>query len=140
VTSITELVDLCDDHCAAALGWFVVLGQRVAREPDPTLQRLWAAAAHRHAWHAELWAERRPAIPQDAVHPLPEPKAPEVGDDLVGAYRHHLQMHRSFLAALRAATDPDLDPSTRRVVELVDADLADLQQRLAVTTAATMRP
>ena len=127
---ITELVDVCHERCAENLGWFVVLGERIRDEPDPTLQRLWAVAAHRHAWHAELWAQRRPAIPHDAVHARPEPARPDVGDDLVDAYRRHVAGQRSFLAGLRTTLDPDLDPSTRRVVDLIDADLADVEQRL----------
>lgn len=130
MTTIVELVDVCDERCATNLGWFVVLGERVAEEADPALQRVWAVAAHRHAWHAELWAQRRPAIPHDAVRALPEPTVPEVGDDLVSSYRRFLERERSVLGELRAATDPELDPSTHRVVDLVDADLADLQRHL----------
>jgi len=131
VTPIVELVEVCDAWCAVDLGWFEVLGERVRHEPDPALQRLFATASQRHAWHAELWAQRRPAIPHDAVHPAPEPVLLTIaGDDLVTAYRRYLTSQRKLLAELRAATDPDLDPATRRVVTLVDADLADLQARL----------
>ena len=127
---IVDLVDLCDDQCASSLGWFVVLGERVRDESDPRLQRLFATAAHRHAWHAELWARRRPAIPHDAVHDLPAPSTPEVGDDLATAYREHLAGQRAWLDRLRDEIDADLDPSTRRVIDLVDADLADLAAHL----------
>lgn len=130
VTTIVELVDLCDECCASDLGWFQVLGERVRDERDPRLQRLLATAAHRHAWHAELWAARRPAVPHDAPHERPHPVPPDVGDDLVAAYREHLSQRRSFLARLRADADPDLDPATHRVAALVDNDLADLQDRL----------
>lgn len=128
--AIAELVDLCDERCASELGWFTVLGERVRDEPDPGLQRLLATAAHRHAWHADLWWARRPAIPHDAVRTTPAPARPDVGDDLVAAYRAHLVHQRSLLARLRADTDPDLDPATVRVATLIDADLADLQDRL----------
>lgn len=130
MTAILDLVDICDGCAATDLGWFTVLGERVRDEPDPRLQRLVATAAHRHAWHAELWADRRPAIPHDAVRTMPAPVLPEVGDDLVGAYREHLVARRAFLDELRAGADPDLDPSTHRLIDLVDADLADLQLRL----------
>lgn len=128
--AIVELVGLCDELAATDLGWFTVLGERVPSEPDPVRQRLFAEAAHRHAWHAELWTRRRPAIPHDAVHLAPEPKVPSVGDDLLAAYRDHLSERRSFLAQLLERAEPDLDPATVRTVTLVDADLADLQQRL----------
>lgn len=127
---IADLATLCDDQHATHLGWFVVLGERVRQEPDPRLQRLFATAAHRHAWHAELWAQRRPAIPHDATRELPAPATIEVGDDLVAAYREHLAAQRALLERLRGTVDSDLDPSTRRVVDLVDADLAELQERL----------
>lgn len=123
---LVELVALCDAQCATDLGWFVTLGERVRDEPDPRRQRWYATAAHRHAWHAELWARRRPAVPHDAPHPLPPPAPVDAGDDLAATYRQHLATRREQLAGLRDAVDPDLDPSTRRVVALVDADLADL--------------
>lgn len=128
--AITDLVDVCDEQSAVYLGWFALLGQRVRDEPDPILQRLFATAAHRHAWHAELWANRRPAIPHDTIHELPPPASPSIEDDLATAYREHLVAERAKLARLRAGVDRDLDPSTVRVIDLVDADLADLQSRL----------
>lgn len=128
---IVDLVALCDDEYAANLGWFVVLGRRVADEPVPALQQLWATAAHRHAWHAELWARRRPAIPHDAIHALPEPATIEVaGGDLRAAYRDHLAHELEALARLRAGTDAELDPSTHRVAGLIATDLRDLSERL----------
>jgi hypothetical protein len=123
---IVDLVGVCDEQYAVNLGWFVVLGERVRDETDPQLQRWFATAAHRHAWHAELWASRRPAIPHDAIHELPAPAAIEVGDDLAVAYRDHLVLQRAWLGRLRDEIDPELDPSTLRVLTLVDADLADL--------------
>ena len=128
--AITDLIEVCDEQYARHLGWFELLGQRVRAEPDPALQRLFATAAQRHAWHAELWASRRPAIPHDMVHTLPPPVAPAIEDDLPAAYREHLVAERAKLARLRADVDRDLDPSTVRVIDLVDADLADLQSDL----------
>ena len=127
---IADLVALCDTQTATHLGWFVALGRHVVGEPDPAVQRALATAAHRHAWHAELWAGRRPAIPHDAVHVLPPPTAVEDGGDLVDAYRTHLATQRRLLADLRDRVARELDPATQRVLELVDADLADLAARL----------
>lgn len=129
VIAITDLVEVCDEQYALYLGWFALLGQRVRDEPDPNLQRLFATAAQRHAWHAELWANRRPAIPHDAIHELPPPVSPLIEDDLAAAYREHLVAERAELERLRAGVDRDLDPSTVRVIDLVDADLADLQSQ-----------
>jgi hypothetical protein len=130
VIAIADLVELCAEQYASDLGWFVVLGEHVRHTRDPELQRLLATAAHRHAWHADLWAQRRPAIPHDAVHELPAPAPVVVAGDLVTAYRAHLSSQRTLMARLRAQTDRDLDPSTRRVVDLVDADLVELATRL----------
>ena len=130
VIAITDLVGVCDEHYARYLGWFALLGERVRDEPDPELQRLFATAAHRHAWHADLWASRRPAIPHDATHALPTPASHAIGADLVAAYVAFLDAERAQLARLRAVVDCDLDPSTVRVIDLVDADLADLRSRL----------
>lgn len=127
---ITELVEVCDEQCALHLGWFVLLGQRVRDAPDPKLQRLFATAAQRHAWHAELWAHRRPAIPHDATHAPPPPALIAVGDDLVADYRDHLALQRTWLERLRSDIDGELDPATERVITLVDADIVDLQSRL----------
>lgn len=127
---ITELVELCDEQYATNLGWFVVLGERVRDTTDPQLQRLLATAAHRHAWHAELWWQRRPAIPHDVVHEPPPPATIDVGSDALDAYRDHLAEQRSLLARLRGDIDPELDPSTHRVATLVDRDLAELADRL----------
>ena len=126
---LVDLVALCDEQCAVDLGWFAALGERVRDEPDPRRQRWYATAAHRHAWHADLWAQRRPAVPHDAAPALSAPAPVEVGGDLAAAYHDHLAAQRERLARLRDAVDPDLDPSTRRVIALVDADLADLQRR-----------
>ena len=128
--AIADLIEVCDEQYARHLGWFELLGQRVRAEPDAKLQRLFATASQRHAWHAELWASRRPAIPHDTFHLLPPPAAPSVSGDVAAAYLEHLVGERAELARLRATVDGDLDPATVRVIDLVDADLADLQSRL----------
>ena len=130
MTGIVELVRVCDEQYAVNLGWFTMLGGWVADEPDAELQRLFATAAHRHAWHADLWADRRPRIPPDSIPELPTPAKPATSDDRVGSYREALGSMRATLADLDADLDPDLDPSTRRVISLVDADLVDLAARL----------
>jgi hypothetical protein len=127
---IVDLVELCDEQCATHLGWFVALGERVRDERDPRRQRWCGEAAHRHAWHAELWAQRRPSIPHDAVHELPPPRSIDVGDDLAAAYRAHVDEQRSLFDRLRRDIDPELDPSTARVITLVATDLDDLAATL----------
>lgn len=130
VIPIHELVDLCDRRAAIDLGWFEMLGMWATDEPAGADQQTWAVAGHRHAWHAELWSGRRPTIPHDAEHPSPRPLPVEATGDRRTAYRSHLGHTRAELARIRAAVDATLDPATARVVDLVDADLAELQSRL----------
>jgi hypothetical protein len=124
---IVELGRICDEQWAVGRGWFATLGGWVSDEPAPALQRLYATASHRHAWHADLWRARRPTIPPVQAQPDPDP-APIVVDaeDRSAAYREGLATMRRSLDELRARIDPDLDPSTVRVIDLVSADLADL--------------
>jgi hypothetical protein len=121
---IVELVEVCASMSARNRRLFERLGAWVADEPDPTLQRWFAVATHRHAWHAELWDGRRPAIPVDAPH-IGRP-ADGDPDDRAGWYRAELATMRSDVAALARRIDPVLDPSTQRVIDLVRADVDDL--------------
>lgn len=131
MTTIAEVAAVCERRCADDLGWFAELGRWATDETDPRRQRLFAEAAHRHAWHAELWAGRRPRIPPEVAVGLPVPSTVGVPADRVTGYADAIEHIRSDLAELADATDPELDPSTHRVIALVDADLADLLRRLA---------
>lgn len=126
---IHRLVTIADDRASLALGWFETLGRWVVDERDARSQQWFATACHRLAWHAELWSERRPAVPHDIAHP--RPRAAEVSrvGDRVAALETHLADERERLADLAARIDPDLDPATIRLISLVDADLADLLRR-----------
>ena len=125
--TIAELVDVTTSMKNRCAGLFETLGGWVVSTEDPATQQRFARAAHRHAWHAELWAARRPTVPLVAA---------EFGDGTVDAiadasdsrlpwYLGHISDLRSDLAALAARVDPVLDPSTARVIALIDADLAD---------------
>jgi hypothetical protein len=128
--TITDLVGICDECYAVDLGWFETIGGWVADESDPARQRWFAVAGHRLAWHAELWARRRPAIPHDTDHSLPPAAPVAVTGDRLAAAAAFLEESRAFVDGLRRRTDPVLDPATHRLADLVDADLADLQRRL----------
>ena len=125
---IVELAGVCDRLADRNHELFEVLGRWVADEPDPARQRWFATAAHRHAWHAELWRERRPSIPVDAVA-----TDPAVFDGGVpGRAAWYLERVRELdvvLTAIEARVDPLLDPSTARTVALVRSDLVDLRHR-----------
>lgn len=130
---IVELGTICAQHAARSRRAFEVVGRWVTNETDPARQRLWSTAAHRHAWHAELWAARLPAIPplDGLLAAATTAPADALARPDAESYRRDLADDRAALAALRARIDPDLDPSTLRVVALVDADLDELASRLA---------
>lgn len=124
--TIDELGGICDVRCSLALGWFETVGRWVPDEPHPERQRWFSTVCHRLAWHAELWAERRPAIPHDAVRTRPRSIEVTASGDRLEALGAHLIAERGALAAISARVDADLDPATLRVISLVDADLVDL--------------
>ena len=121
--AIVDLADRCDQLAARNRHVFETLGAWVADEPDAATQRWFSAAAHRHAWHADLWAGRRPAIPVDTVEP---PTPPQPGGDRVAWYLAALDELTHDAEVLTVEVDAELDPSTSRVVRLVSADLDDL--------------
>lgn len=124
--TIVELIDICEQMAATSRRLFEIVGTWVADEPDHAAQRRFSIGAHRHAWHAELWEARRPAVPLDAA----DLDAPRVdADDVVDRtdwYDAQLGLLRDQLDALLIRVDTDLDPSTARTVSLVRADVADL--------------
>lgn len=128
---IIELGAICADMRARNIDLFEQLGAWVVDTPDRELQRLFALASHLHAWHAELWAQRAPAIPPveldtSVAHP-PSVVAPA---DRAAVYGEALDRLLTDLGRLRARVDELLDPSTLRTITLVTADLDDLQRRL----------
>jgi len=134
---IVELGEVCARERARGLALFQHLGTWVATTTDPALQRLFATAAHRHAWHAQLWADRSPTI--RVPHVVVDVAAiVEAGDDTDRwtAYATSLGTLIVDLGALRDRIDPDLDPSTARVIELVGADANRLADLVAATPPA----
>ena len=129
---IVELGEVCDRQIAAGRGWFETLGAWVRDEPAGDRQQLWAMASHRHAWHADLWTDRRPTIPPVSDRPLPSGDAAREisGEERAVVYGAALADLLAELDDVTAAIDADLDPSTARVIALVRSDLADLADRL----------
>jgi len=128
---IVELVDVCARMQARNLALFELLGGWIVDTADPDLQRLFTQAAHRHAWHADLWAARMPLIagvvPDESVAVHQGAGAPA---DRVRWYRDALDDLTSELDALLARVDGLLDPSTTRTAELVQHDLTQLRDQL----------
>jgi len=130
---ILELGSICVELGSRNNELFARLGTWVISTADPELQRLFATACHRHAWHAELWEQRTPRIVGVDFESAANAQAAElVGDgDRRGWYRQQLVEIDELLTQLAGQCDPMLDPSTARTLQLVTADIADLQSRLA---------
>jgi hypothetical protein len=124
---IIELGDVCARMRAQSLDLFRELGTWV-RVADPEHQRWYATACHRHAWHADLWAQRSPTIPpvdlDAAVTGALRTRLPDAPD--ATAYRSLLAVLLADLDELTLRVDADLDPATHRVLTLVRRDLAEL--------------
>lgn len=131
VTTLLDVAAACARQRAAGLDLFEQLGAWVLDSPPGPDQRRWATAGHRHAWHADLWARRAPAIrPFDldtAVAAdrgrLGAPATPAERPTWYAATLGHLI---SEVEQLAAGVDPQLDPSTARTCDLVLADLRRL--------------
>ena len=129
---IVELVDVCVRMRARNLELFEQLGGWIVDTADPNLQRLFTEAAHRHAWHADLWAQRMPAtagvVPDDSTVTR---RVAIVPTDRVRAYGDALDDLTNELDTVLERVDVLLDPSTARTVELVQRDLVQLRDRLS---------
>lgn len=130
---IVELAGWCASMRDESLRWFRVLGTWVD-DPDPHLQRWFAEAGHRHAWHAELWQGRLPTIPPAVnVRAVPEHDQRDgsrvTGERRASDYRSALDSMLVELDRTADRIDAELDPSTRRTIGLVRADLVELLAR-----------
>jgi hypothetical protein len=136
---IVELGAICADMRVRNLELFERLGGWVVDTPDPVLQRLFGEASHRHAWHAELWAQRAPIIPPVDldVSVASRPVADTPPAERAAAYHHDLDRLLADLRSLRERVDALLDPSTVRTASLATADLIELEHGL---TAAMSHP
>jgi hypothetical protein len=124
---IVELGEVCAAMAAASLDLFGELGVWVTSAPPGPRQRWYATACHRHAWHAELWQARSPAVPavdhDAAVSAARRTRLPTAPDE--ARYRAELEGLVAVLGAIDERVDPDLDPATTRVITLVRNDLAE---------------
>lgn len=127
--------ELCAQIAARSDEMFRRTGRAVAATPPGPLQRFWATASHRHAWHADLAGERSPTVividhvarverisrelfGRDRVEPA------EVNPDRLGSWWNAQRSGLStVLEAARTAVDGELDPGTARILDLVGSDL-----------------
>ena len=113
---------------------FETLGRWARELPDPSVKRLFGTWCHRHAWHAELWRDRLPAVDWladtgDDVDAWIEPLRTALADvrtseEAIAALRESvLPALEAAVSEHRDAIDPLLDGPTARVLDLVGADL-----------------
>ena len=128
---IVELGEVCVTMRARSVDLFTLLGGWVATTRPGELQRLFAEACHRHAWHAELWEARTPAIHTPHSAAMPSADRATDGDEMRrDRYRADLSALEEQLRGLRARIDPALDPSTARTIDLVGRDVVEIAARL----------
>ena len=130
---IVELGHICAEFRAGSLDLFEVTGAWVSDTDDPAHQRWFAEATHRHAWHAELWADRSPAIPPVDADQLVEDHRTELdsspGADRADRYLGWLDALLSRLDEIGQRLEPEFDPSSLRTIALTRADLVGLRGR-----------
>lgn len=120
---------------------FETLGRwaRILREP--AVKRTLATWCHRHAWHAELWRARMPAVEgledDDDVDAWLKPLRIALGgvdqtsDALTVLADPVLKALEAAHAEHCSAINPSLDGPTARVLALIGADLAGERRDLA---------
>ena len=131
-----ELVEICADMAQRNHALFAGLGAWLRRDDPPlgALARVASEACHRHAEHAALWTSRRPTIGLDPATDVTDATVAVI--DGRDAYRTALAAMRSAVADLGERCNEELDPSTRRVVEVVRRDLDSIADRLERTDGA----
>jgi hypothetical protein len=141
-SGIRELACLVARAAAVELVLFEAFGRWISTTSQPSAKPLLAAASRRHAWHAELWRERFPMIPDaDVDESVAEARSnldalvdalamfdalPSGSGRLAVADVAATELAREYRTAL-AAIDPLLDAPTARVLALVVADLEAAQ-------------
>ena len=134
--------DTVDDLGRRARRWIAVeellfetLGRWARELAEPPVKRMFGTWCHRHAWHAELWRGRLPAVDalaesdddvENWIAPLRLALADvNTSEEALAALRESvLPALEAAVAEHRDAIDPQLDGPTARVLDLVSSDLA----------------
>lgn len=134
--AIVAVAELCAMLHARSADLFEFCGRQITNTDPGPQQRWWAKACHQHAWHIELADARMPTIPlvdppqligaaSQATASSSEASAPDA------RWRTVVAELRTLIGDGLALTDPTLDPSTARMLALVDADLSQLGDELS---------
>ena len=122
--SIVDLATRVSELRSIELDLFERLSAAALATDEPSMAPVLATWAHRHAWHAQLWADRFPSIPSTTLdRPVIAPSDTGV-DRALGDLVARCE-------ALRDDVDGVLDPPTIRVCDLVLADLHAELEHLA---------
>ena len=110
MTDIVKLHRRCELGIAEAQLWSDRLAaDALAAEPGPA-QRFAVLGTHALDTIASLWESRLPSIPVDTSTELPTEHT---------QFGEYLNSLRAEIQSLDAATDPDVDPSTRRMCKRI---------------------
>jgi hypothetical protein len=119
---------------------FELLGAWAVSTPEPEIKILFGSHCHRHAWHAELWAQTLPSIgettPSSLTAPASEsyvefvevlgaPGAEQTIERLAGVGRVALPRLLADCTAHRAALSSTTDGPAVRSLTLVSRDLRE---------------
>ncbi|HQV58568.1 MAG TPA: hypothetical protein PKV27_11185 [Ilumatobacteraceae bacterium] len=124
--TIEALRDQIDRYRAAEWELCQALGGWSGDDDDPVARREFAAASARHAWHLQLWDERRPQI--NTVDPPPAPSESIDGSNLASISRTADRRRHAELAIDRLATryrqhaneiDALVDPATAETLRRI---------------------
>lgn len=118
-----------------ALRTFETLGGWLHSTPEPEAKRLFGTHCPIYAWHAELWLERIPAIPDVTPASVTAPQPAQIAsaveavraatdtiERLVGIYRVLVPHNVAAHSAWRGVVDPMLDAPTARTLDLIVRD------------------
>lgn len=130
---IVEVGELCATVATSSRRLLELAGQSIGVVGAGSRQRRFAAACDRHAWHLDLAIERSPRIPLvPAIES--ETAAPVVSDDPAGDWERDTHELRDRLLATYPRLQPELDPATARLIQLVVSDLDELLQLIGTAS------
>jgi hypothetical protein len=143
--TVHGLAELIGRQRALDLLLFELTGRWATDTDDPALAPFWAARSRDHAWHAELWADRFPALPgfdleaatTAAERSLDDAVAlrdARTSQDRLARYGAVVTRLIDEIHAVEQTLDPRLDAPTARILALVLHDLREVREVHEVVT------